>query len=211
MDEKGDITVKRKLWIIGLILMVMTIFWSCEKSISKDETTTGDDKVITESSEEKSSKDESNKVQEKEKENKVDEKELTKSYGIFYSTEGENPDILILDAVLNDKKVILGDEARVFFSDKVMNTLVQLEIREQDQKIFIEKAELVEKASLKAKYNGFSDGNYAEFQIGKKGFVIEIPYEMVDKLKETKMHELLSLTIKPNEIKQGNPVLVDYK
>lgn len=131
--------------------------------------------------------------------------------GIYYSSSGETADILILDSSLGGRQILLGDEARVFFTDKTMNTLTELEVRDENGKLVAEKARPAEKISVKARYEGMSDGSSAEFQVGERGFVVQVAEELTEKLAAEKAGELMDITIEQNTVEQANPILVDFK
>ncbi len=57
------------------------------------------------------------------------EKELVEVPAIFYSTDKEMAEMLILDTSVHGNNITLKDDARVFFTDKKMNSLVKLKVK----------------------------------------------------------------------------------
>lgn len=204
--------MKKRLLLVGLMVFMLFTMISCTSGNQQGENDNSGNKPSTEHTTDQNNDNQENKDNTNSNNNEeVDNKNASKVFGIFYGTDGDKPDLLILDSAYHGKKLQLNDESRVFFSDKVMNTLVEAKVVESNGEIQVESAKEIEKIQLKGKYIGFSDGNFAEFQVGEKGFVVEVPQDLVEKLKETKGNELLSITIKQNETKQANPILVDFK
>lgn len=132
-------------------------------------------------------------------------------YGLFFSYEEEMGNMIILDPTVHGNNIILMDEARVFFTDKEMNTLVKMWIDVKEQEIEVYDAELVEQATTVVKYIGFADSNFAEFQILENYFVVQIPRDLADEFEDINTNELLEITIIPNETEGGNTVLKSVK
>lgn len=140
-----------------------------------------------------------------------EEKEFVEVAAIFYSTDQEKADMLILDTSVHGNNVTLMDDARVFFTDKNMNSLVKLKVKVLKQSVEVYEAEDLESAKTWAKYIGFADNNFAEFEVLEKPFVVQIPPELNEELMEVNENELLEITIEQNETPQANTVLKDFK
>lgn len=139
------------------------------------------------------------------------EKELVEVAAIFYSTDQEKADMIILDTSVHGNNVILMDDARVFFTDKKMNSLVKLKVKVLEQSIEVYEAEDLQSAKTWAKYIGFADNNFAEFEVLEKPFVVQIPADLSEELMEVNANELLEITIEQNEAPEANTVLKDFK
>lgn len=140
-----------------------------------------------------------------------DEKELVEVPAIFYSTNQEKAEMLILDTSVHGNNIILMDDARVFFTDKKMNSLVKLKVKVLEQSMEVYEAEDLQSAKTWAKYIGFADNNFAEFEVLEKPFVIQIPSDLSEDLMEVNENELLEITIEQNEVPEANTVLKSFK
>lgn len=200
--------MKRRVWMSFCLVFILLLGVGCVQS-KTDKSTQSDNRQEVQQNEQQTS---SSQPSDQSKPDQKDTKRnLSKVYGIFYGSEQDQADILLFDSVFNGDPIFLSDEARVFFSDKGMNTLVELDVEDRDGKIFVKEAKTVQKASLEVKYIGFSDNNYAEFQLGEKGIVVEVSEHLIDRLMKVSTHELLSIVIEQSETEQANPILVDFK
>lgn len=138
-------------------------------------------------------------------------KELVEVPAIFYSTDKEIADMLVLDTSVHGNNITLMDDARVFFTDKKMNSLVMLKVEVLEQSMKVYEAEDIKSATAWAKYIGFADNNFAEFEMLEKPFVVQIPENLKEKLMEVNENELLQITIEQNETPEANTVLKDFK
>lgn len=206
---------KRKLSLTAALLAVIlsVVFAGCEGSVKESEKQ-GADTPISSQQNEKDGPQEKEKDQQKQTgdpQSSLTAGDRKSVSGIYYSSSGETADILILDSSLGSREILLGDEARVFFTDKTMNTLTELEVRDENGKLFAEKAKPAEKIFVKARYEGMSDGSSAEFQVGERGFVVQVAEELTEKLAAENAGELMEITIEQNTVEQANPILVDFK
>lgn len=199
--------MKKRLAVLLFISFIFLIVNACSHESSETNTPSNDEISEIESSSQKDEKQE-NEIN-SDQENGVNS--LSQMPGIFYSAQEEHPDILIFDFSSYEKPMVLGDEARVFFSGKPMNTLVELHLKEKNERLEIQSVKAVETLQVQAQYVGLSDNNHAVFQFGEKGFVVQVSSEMNDVLSRLKENERYTLTIRQNEIEQANPVLTDLK
>lgn len=203
---------RKKRFLIGLLILMIAVLSlaGCEKPAKNPgEEAPGSQLTDQQGEKEPSSED---KDPQTTKEAPVSSGDKASSVnGIYYSASGEKADILILDETLEGREILLGDEVRVFFTDKPMNSLTELEIKEKEGSLFVEKARSVPKISFQAKYSGMSDSSSAEFQVGERGFVLLVAEELTEKLSQEKAGELMDITIEQNETEQANPVLIDFK
>lgn len=146
---------------------------------------------------------------EPEQEQAVD-KDLKDVKAIFYSMDGETADMIILDPEVHGNNIALKDEARVFLTDKTVNTVVSLKIKVLSQGIDVYEASDAKEAMTQAKYVGFADSNFAEFKMLDKAFMLQIPDENKTKLEKVSINELLEITVKSNGEPMANPVLVTF-
>lgn len=199
--------MKKRLFVLLFISFILLIGSACSHESSD----------TNEPSKNESSQNENSLQNDEKKENgnQPDEKNgvnaLSQIPGIFYSAQEEHPDILIFDFALYEKPMILNDEARVFFSGKPMNTLVELQLEENNRQLEIVSAKSVDTLQVQAQYIGLSDNNHAIFQFGEKGFVVQISSEMNKKIAQLTTDEQYTVTIRQNEIEQANPVLTDLQ
>lgn len=201
--------MKKSILMIILVLSVILGNVSCQKDTPTDNQTQENNPATQQENEPTQNK----KTNPEGKENKQEAQQNTfrQLHGIFYGTQEDKPDLLVFDFDLYEKPMLLDDEARVFFSEKPMNTLVDLKITEQDDHLLIVSADLIDTFDIRAKYDGLADNNHAVFQFGEKGFVVQVSPEMTEKLSKLNTNELYTVTIKQNEIEQANPVLLDLK
>ena len=199
--------MKKLTKLLAVLLVLGIMVTGCNNQIKPSEP----DKIPVESNEGQENPDNQAKPED---EPAVD-KDLKQVNAIFYSMDADKADMIILDSNLDSnldsKEITLKDEARVFLTDKEVNTVVSLQIKESSKGIEVYNAKDADKATAKAKYIGFADNNFAEFEIMNKAFVLQIPEALKTELEKVNTNELLEITIKTNEIPIANPVLESFK
>ena len=199
--------MKKLTKLLAVLLVLGIMVTGCNNQIKPSEP----DKIPVESNEGQENPDNQAKPED---EPAVD-KDLKQVNAIFYSMDADKADMIILDSNLDSnldsKEITLKDEARVFLTDKEVNTVVSLQIKESSKGIEVYNAKDADKATAKAKYIGFADNNFAEFEIMNKAFVLQIPEALKTELEKVNTNELLEITIKTNEISIANPVLESFK
>lgn len=188
------------LLIFGFILSIMLT--GCTNKITTEEPK----KPAVESNE-----DQETPADEQSNQGQSVNKDLKVVKAIFYSMDGDKADMIILDPEVHGNNIVLKDEARVFLTDKEVNTVVSVEIKVLSQSIEIYKVSDTKEAMTEAKYVGFADNNFAEFKMLDQSFMLQIPDENKSKLEKVSTNELLDITIKSNEEPMANPVLVTFK
>ena len=191
--------MKRIIMLISIFLLAVMVFTGCQTNQPQgpSEVPIPDEQI-----------DDVNEGEDEEEDIRDGKKEI---YGIFYGYDEDKADILILDPSIHGNNPILLDDARVFFSDKEMNSLVKLWVEVKEQRIDVYDAEMADEATTVAKYIGFADSNFAEFQILDNPFVVQVPSDLASSLENINTNELLEITIIPNEIEGGNTVLKNVK
>lgn len=199
--------MKKLTKLLAVLLVLGIMVTGCNNQIKPSEP----DKIPVESNEGQENPDNQANPED---EPAVD-KDLKQVNAIFYSMDADKADMIILDSNLDSnldsKEITLKDEARVFLTDKEVNTVVSLQIKESSKGIEVYNAKDADKATAKAKYIGFADNNFAEFEIMNKAFVLQIPEALKTELEKVNTNELLEITIKTNEIPIANPVLESFK
>ena len=195
--------MKKLTKLLAVLLVLGIMVTGCNNQIKPSEP----DKIPVESNEGQENPDN----QAKPEDGPAVDKDLKQVNAIFYSMDADKADMIILDSNLDSKEITLKDEARVFLTDKEVNTVVSLQIKESSNGIEVYNAKDADKATAKAKYIGFADNNFAEFEIMNKAFVLQIPEALKTELEKVNTNELLEITIKTNEIPIANPVLESFK
>ncbi len=196
--------MKKLTKLLAVLLVFGIIFTGCNNQITSPEP----NEIPVETNEETS--DNKNELSENEEKTDAD-KELKEVSAIFYSMEEDKAEMIILDPEVHGNNIILTDEVRVFFSDKKVNTIVNLEIKVKNQSIEVYNAKNTDDAKTRAKYIGFADNNFAEFEMIDKPFMLQIPDELKTDLEKVNTNELLEITIEENEVAIANPILKSFK
>ncbi len=198
--------MKKLTKFLVLLLAMGFILMGCDKQIepTKDNETTVETVEKPESTDKVENKTDADSEQE-------DDKDLGEVSAIFYSMNADKAEMLILDWTVPSEDITLKDEARVFLTDKESNAVVSLSTKITETGIEVYDVKDVDKAYTKAKYIGFADNNFAEFEIRNKSFMLYIPDEIKPELEKVDVNELIGITIKTNETPMANAVLEEFK
>lgn len=94
--------------------------------------------------------------------------------------------------------------------DYKQNTLMAINfVLEKDKKTpTITQIEKIDKAQVKAVFNGMADNNFAEFKVGNKIFVFQISEELKDTFNNMKDDSNVNITINPSKTPEANILVV---